>query len=77
MGERVFQGKQKFDTLPFYEKYPNWSMVGKDIQDSMSAIDVLCTLDVVDQVVFQSQTQFVDRCIPDDSGRPEEQLVED
>jgi dienelactone hydrolase len=49
MGERIFLGKQKFDTLPFYKKYPNWSMVGKDIQDSMSAIDVLYTMNVVDQ----------------------------
>lgn len=49
MGERIFPGKQQFDSLPFYEKYPGWSMVGKDIQDSMSAIDVLHTLDFVDQ----------------------------
>lgn len=49
MGERIFPGKQNFDSLPFYEKYPNWSMVGKDIEDSKSAIDVLCTLDFVNQ----------------------------
>ena len=49
MGERIFPGKLQFDSLPFYEKYPGWSMVGKDIQDSMSAIDVLCSLDFVDQ----------------------------
>ena len=49
MGERIFPGKQQFDTIPFYEKYPGWSMVGKDIQDSMSAIDVLYTLDFVDK----------------------------
>jgi len=48
MGERVFPGKERFDTAPFYEKYPDWSMVGKDIEDSMSAIDVLCTYDFVD-----------------------------
>jgi dienelactone hydrolase len=48
MGERVFPGKENFDSLPFYEEYPDWSMVGKDIEDSMSAIDVLLTLDVVD-----------------------------
>ena len=47
-GERVFPGRTNFDSAPFYEKYPNWSMVGKDIEDSMSAIDVLCTLDFVD-----------------------------
>jgi dienelactone hydrolase len=48
-GERVFPGKQQFDSLPFYAQYPAWSMVGKDIQDSMSAIDVLCSFDFVDQ----------------------------
>jgi dienelactone hydrolase len=48
-GERVFPGKNNFESAPFYEKYPNWSMVGKDIEDSMSAIDVLCTLDFIDK----------------------------
>jgi dienelactone hydrolase len=48
MGERVFPGKDRFDTIPFYEKYPDWSMVGKDIEDIRSAIDVLCTFDFVD-----------------------------
>lgn len=48
-GERIFPGKNSFDSGPFYEKYPNWSMVGKDIEDSMSAIDVLSTLDIVDK----------------------------
>jgi len=49
MGERVFPGKQQFDSLPFYAQHPGWCMVGKDIQDSMSAIDVLCSFDFVDQ----------------------------
>ena len=48
MGERVFPGKERFDSAPFYEKYPDWSMVGKDIEDSMSAVDVLCTFDFVE-----------------------------
>jgi dienelactone hydrolase len=48
MGERVFPGKERFDSAPFYEKYPDWSMVGKDIEDSLSAIDVLCKFDYVD-----------------------------
>jgi dienelactone hydrolase len=48
MGERVYSGKERFDSMPFYEKNPNWSMVGKDIEDSMSAVDVLCTFDFVD-----------------------------
>ena len=48
MGERIFPGKENFDSLPFYEKHPDWSMVGKDIEDSMSAVDVLLTFDFVD-----------------------------
>jgi dienelactone hydrolase len=48
MGGRVFPGKERFDSAPFYEKYPDWSMVGKDIEDSMSAMDVLNTFDFVD-----------------------------
>ncbi len=48
MGERIFPGRKNFDSLPFYEKYPDWSMVGKDIEDSMSAVDVLLTFDFVD-----------------------------
>lgn len=48
-GERTFPGKESFDSMPFYEKYPDWSMVGKDLEDSMSAIDVLHTFDFVDK----------------------------
>jgi dienelactone hydrolase len=48
MGERVFPGKERFDSAPFYEQYPDWSMVGKDIEDSMSAMDVLCTFHFID-----------------------------
>jgi dienelactone hydrolase len=48
MGERIFPGKESVDSLPFYEKYPGWSMVGKDIEDSMAAVDVLLTFDFVD-----------------------------
>ena len=46
-GERIYPGAQAFESEPFYEKYPNWSMVGKNIEDSMAAVDVLCTLDCV------------------------------
>jgi dienelactone hydrolase len=46
-GERIFPGKECFDSSPFYERYPDWSMVGKNLEDSKSAIDVLCTLDYV------------------------------
>jgi dienelactone hydrolase len=49
MGERIFPGKKNFDSMPFYGKFPNWSMVGKDIEDSMSAIDVLESFDFVNR----------------------------
>jgi len=46
-GERIYPGKSSFDSGPFYEQYPNWSMVGKNLEDSKSAIDVLYSLDYV------------------------------
>ncbi len=48
-GERIYPGKDSFDSGPFYEQYPNWSMVGKNLEDSKSAIDVLCALEAVDK----------------------------
>ncbi len=48
-GERIYPGKDSFDSGPFYEQYPSWSMVGKNLEDSKSAIDVLCALDHVDK----------------------------
>jgi dienelactone hydrolase len=48
-GERIYPGKDSFDSGPFYEQYPGWSMVGKNLEDSRSAIDVLCMLDFVDK----------------------------
>ena len=48
-GERVYPGADTFDSGPFYEQYPDWSMVGKNVEDSLSALDVLHTLDVVDR----------------------------
>jgi len=48
-GERIYPNKDSFDSSPFYEKYPDWSMVGKNLEDSRSAIDVLCALEYVDR----------------------------
>lgn len=48
-GERVFPEKDSFESGPFYEQYPDWSMVGKNIEDSMAAVDVLHMLDFVDK----------------------------
>lgn len=47
-GERVYAETEPFDSAPFYAKYPNWSMVGKNLEDSMAAVDVLTTLPDVD-----------------------------
>lgn len=47
-GERIEQGYAAYDTTFFYNKYPNWSAVGKSIWDNMRAIDYLCSLDFVD-----------------------------
>lgn len=47
-GERIYPDAEAFESHPFYEKYSNWSMVGKNMEDSMAAIDVLYTLDCVD-----------------------------
>lgn len=47
-GERIYPDEEGFESGPFYEKYPDWSMVGKNMEDSMAAVDVLCTLDCTD-----------------------------
>lgn len=48
-GERIYPSEESFASAPFYEQYPDWSMVGKNIEDSMAAVDVLHTLDYVDK----------------------------
>jgi dienelactone hydrolase len=48
-GERVYPGEEAFESGPFYDQQPNWSMVGKNVEDSMAAVDVLCALDWVDK----------------------------
>lgn len=46
---RIISWKESgFESGLFYEQYPAWSMVGKNIEDSMAAVDVLHTLDFVD-----------------------------
>jgi len=47
-GERCYEGLRAFDTTPFYEKYPKWSVRGKDLWDVSRAIDFLQTVDEVD-----------------------------
>jgi dienelactone hydrolase len=47
-GERIKPGRRPYDTTDFYEEFPGWSIVGKDVWDNMRAIDYLQTLDFVD-----------------------------
>ena len=48
-GERIVPGQEHFDSTRFYEQYPQWSIVGKNVADSFAAVDVLLTLDFVDK----------------------------
>lgn len=47
-GERKYQGLEHFDTSPFYEQYPEWSVRGKDIWDAGRAVDCLVSMPEVD-----------------------------
>lgn len=47
-GDRIYPGRESFDSGPFYQQYPGWSMVGKNLADSKSAVDVLCSFEDVD-----------------------------
>ncbi|NLN18796.1 MAG: hypothetical protein GX162_05910 [Firmicutes bacterium] len=47
-GERQPPGFQPYDTTPFYERYPEWSMMGKAIWDGQRALDVLSVVPDVD-----------------------------
>ena len=46
-GERVHPGDAPYDTTRFYRQFPEWSIHGKDVWDTMRAIDYLQTLDCV------------------------------
>lgn len=47
-GERLPPGGRPYDTTDFYARFPEWSCVGKDIWDTMRAVDYLQTLPMVD-----------------------------
>jgi len=47
-GERIEPGEAVLQTRPFYERHPEWSIVGKNSWDIMRSIDFLETLDFVD-----------------------------
>jgi dienelactone hydrolase len=47
-GTRRYPGLKDFDTAPFSQQYPAWSVRGKDLQDARRAVDLLQTLEEVD-----------------------------
>jgi hypothetical protein len=47
-GERRVADDVPYDTKRFYEKFPDWSIHGKDIWDTMRAVDYLQSLEIVD-----------------------------
>lgn len=47
-GERVEPATNVLDSRPFYERHPEWSIVGKNTWDIMRSVDFLQTLDFVD-----------------------------
>lgn len=47
-GERLPPSRRAYDTTDFYSRFPEWSCVGKDIWDTMRAVDYLQTLSFVD-----------------------------
>lgn len=47
-GERCFAGLKHFETAPFYEKYPKWSVRGKDLWDVSQALNVLQSMQEAD-----------------------------
>ena len=47
-GERVYQGYKPYHSIGFYIKYPDWSIMGKNIFDHQRGLDYLCSLDFVD-----------------------------
>ncbi|PYI57442.1 alpha/beta hydrolase family protein [Paenibacillus flagellatus] len=47
-GERIYPGLQSFRSMPFYERHPDWSTVGKNAIDHIQGVDLLRSLDGVD-----------------------------
>ena len=47
-GERVRSGETPYQTTSFYDEFPDWSVHGKDVWDTMRLVDFLQTLDDVD-----------------------------
>ena len=48
-GERLEAGHRPYETVDFYQRYPEWSVVGKAVWDNMLCVDYLCSLNFVDK----------------------------
>src|SRR5204862_1598443 len=46
-GERLPPSGRPYDTTDFYQRFPDWSIVGKDIWDTMRIVDYLQSLEFV------------------------------
>lgn len=47
-GERVYEGYKPYYSNEFYRKFPEWSVMGKNVHDHQKAVDYLSGLDIVD-----------------------------
>lgn len=47
-GERIYPGYDAYNTDEFYNRFPDWSAMGKMIHDHKRGVDYLCQLDIVD-----------------------------
>lgn len=47
-GSRIYPGTEAFQTAPFYEQYPDWTVSSKMLFDHKRALDILCSLQEVD-----------------------------
>lgn len=47
-GERILPGSKDYETRIFYEKYPEWSVVGKMLYDHIQGVSLLESLPEVD-----------------------------
>ena len=47
-GERLSPGEKAYDTTKFYQRWPEWSAVGKSLWDLQRAMDFLVTWDFID-----------------------------